>query len=95
MAEQPTEVVIASQTTPGHTAGSAMGAASMYDPPVQSPADISAAALANQLQDMLTGEGVGSDSAGGVMRTTVPQTAPGLPPVTYHYASYGYTIPLA
>jgi hypothetical protein len=95
MADQPTEVTVLSQTTPGHTVMSDdAGARSVYDPPTQSPAAVSAAALANQLQDMLTGDGVGSDSAGGVQRTTM-QTAPGLPPVTFHTASYGYDIPLA
>jgi hypothetical protein len=80
------------QTTPGHTAlTDTTGARSAYDPPTQSPQDVSAAALAGQLRDMLSGSGVGTDSGGGVQRTVT--RTPGLPPVTWHTASISYEVP--
>ena len=93
MADQQAEVVVTSQTTPAHTAFSdTTGARSVHDPAISSPAAVSAAALAGQLRDMLSSEGVGTDSAGGVQRTTTQMT--GFPPVTWHTSSYGYTIPM-
>jgi hypothetical protein len=92
MADQPTEVTVASQTTPANTPlTDTTGARSVYDPPM-TPAEASAAALAGQLNDMLAGNGVGRDSGGGVRRT-ITQT-PGLPAVTWHTAALSYEIPL-
>jgi hypothetical protein len=92
MADQPDEVVI-SQTNPGHTSlTETTGARSAYDPVQQSPQDVSAAALAGQLRDLLSCEGLGTDSAGSVQRSTTQITR--FPPVTWHTPSFGYEIPM-
>jgi hypothetical protein len=67
-----------------------VGARSCLPPPQQTPADVSAAALAGQLQDMLSGERVRTDSAGGVQRTVTQQQGS---PVTVHTAALSFAIP--
>lgn len=92
MADQ-SEVSVASQTTPAHTAlTDTLGARSVYD----SPQSASAAAFDAAIGQMISSAGAigaGVIGVGGVARTTT-QSAAGFP-VTFHTAGYSYTIPIA
>lgn len=79
------------------TPDTAVGAPSAYDnAPQPSPAAVSSAALANQLRDFLSAsdDDNGSTHYNAGVTETVTQTV-GFTPVTFHTASFGYTIPFA
>lgn len=96
MADQPLEVDVVSQTTPGRTRPTdTTGAVSAYDPPM--PQDVSAQAFATQLGKIVEGSGSGVVAGGvpgvsGVNCTTTQM--PGFPPVTFHTAGVSYEIPM-
>jgi hypothetical protein len=96
VADQPLEVTVVSQTTPGRTrATDTTGAASVYDPPT--PQALSAQAFAAQLGRVVEGSG------SGVVAGAVPgvsgaahsvSVTPGFPPCNLWTSGISYEIPL-